>query len=81
MKSKKIYAGYGLYFDSELHMYLYADFVRVSTKSQKQRDRIDVFFYLVESGFTAYEANTIEEKGAHAMKLVYAAMKYRRLLK
>ena len=78
--NKRIYLGENQYADSELHIWLYVDLVRISSESSAEREQMDVFEYLVSNGFSYIEANMMmEEHGERTYKMSRDAMLFDRL--
>lgn len=70
----KIYAGPGLTFDSELHLWLYKEFLR---KIPECVESVDVFDCLVSAGFSPYAANTVSLESKE-YRLALSAVRFRK---
>ncbi len=71
----RIDIGDGLVFDSETHLWIYFDLLRISSESDAVIERLDVFAHLLGYGFTYREANQFAAFGPTAYKLARATMK------
>lgn len=68
-----------LYTDSELHVLLYVDLLKISEKDQRVIDKLDAFFYLLSKGYSVRDACSVGRKDPREIDLAISAMKFSKL--
>lgn len=74
-----IHIGGGMFADSELHLFLFADLLKASATDQLTIDRVDTFYYLIDSGWSPQDACMPDQKDPKVFDLAVDAMKRDRL--